>query len=370
MGTHPEVISLLEASLADQKDLARVAPDRESLYRQRFDAIEATIHHLEILRHNRSRINQRLAYGLAGISGLALLAAFGFEVARQQRDRRRLRRLGDALEDLSVGRSNIVIGDARRDTIGRIAGMIEEASRTFARQRERLDALTDLERWQDAARRQAHELRTPLTAARLELDRLQGSAGADPADMSSVTRIASTVAEDLLRLETMVSGFASFARLAKPSPGPLDLPAFVADFATTFSDAWPNIVFDVEDKPQELMVRADRGLIRHVLVNLCENSAQAAHNNPCSIRFSFTRSVFGEPVIEVGDDGPGVTDKIASRLFDPYVSGHEWGENLGLGLPIARKVMLDHGGDLELASTSPSGTTFRITFPVTEAQGQ
>jgi len=67
--------------------------------------------------------------------------------------------------------------------------------------------------------------------------------------------------------------------------------------------------------------------------------------------------------ILVSDNGPGIAEPIRDQLFRPFVSfGKENGT--GLGLSIAHKILADHGGQLQLASTSASGTTFELTLPL------
>ena len=67
--------------------------------------------------------------------------------------------------------------------------------------------------------------------------------------------------------------------------------------------------------------------------------------------------------LEVADDGPGIAPEIRSRVFEPYATTRKVGEGMGLGLAICKKILLDHGGDLELVASSGAGTTFRLTFP-------
>ncbi len=53
-------------------------------------------------------------------------------------------------------------------------------------------------------------------------------------------------------------------------------------------------------------------------------------------------------LLDVADDGPGVAPEIRGRIFEPYTTTRKIGEGMGLGLAICRKILLDHGGDLEL----------------------
>ena len=67
-----------------------------------------------------------------------------------------------------------------------------------------------------------------------------------------------------------------------------------------------------------------------------------------------------QALLDVADDGPGLAPEARERLFQPYATFRKGGT--GLGLAISRKILLDHGGDLELLPTT-SGATFRLTLP-------
>ena len=71
----------------------------------------------------------------------------------------------------------------------------------------------------------------------------------------------------------------------------------------------------------------------------------------------------GRAVIEVSDDGPGVTPAIAPRIFDPLVTGRSGGS--GLGLALAKRIVAAHGGTITLAEPREgvTGATFRIELP-------
>jgi signal transduction histidine kinase len=103
-------------------------------------------------------------------------------------------------------------------------------------------------------------------------------------------------------------------------------------------------------------------MVRQVLVNLCDNSALALGASSGDVTFSLGSE--GEwTVLTVADDGPGVPPAIQPRLFEPYVTSRRVGEGMGLGLAISRKILLDHGGDLELLAEREHGAVFRLLFP-------
>jgi len=371
LGIQPEVLNTLEGSLEDQKRLARLDPARRAEYRRRFEETRGLLQHLQILEHNRQEILQRYEMVLLTLVGGVLAVAGTAHLVRQGRRERRIGRLRDALAQLSSGRDDVVVGDSGRDVLGRIAAMIEETSRIIARDRRRLAALQNLSGWQETARRHAHEMKTPLTAARLELARLQQLAGGEaPPASDEVRQVAGSVVEELDRLGRFAQELTGFARLPRPRRDLHDLRKVVADFAATFAAAWPNLELRLEEPPEAadngaFSVEVDREMLRRALVNLCDNSALARPAGD-GARGTVRLRLDGTPrdvVLDVADDGPGIPEEVRPRVFEPYVTTRQPGEGMGLGLAIAKKILLDHGGDLELRQTSPAGTTFRLLLP-------
>ena len=363
LGVRPEIVESLERSLQDQKRLARLDPARSADYRQRFEEAQALLNNLRILEHNRREILRRYELILLGIVGGVLVMAGGAHLVRQGRRERRIARLRDALVQLSSGREDVVIGDRGRDVLGRIAAMIEETSRIMARDRRRLASLENLSRWQEATRRHAHEMRTPLTAARLEISLLQQLlADEEPPPPEEVRRAANSVGEDIERLSRFARQLTSFARLPQPRLEVHDLAKVAGEFASTFGSAWPNLTLRLEAPPEKIEAAVDREMLRQVLVNLCDNSSLALGDRRGTVTLrpgENARDVF----LDVSDDGPGVPPEIRPRIFEPYVTSRRPGEGMGLGLAISRKILLDHGGDLELVESSEAGTVFRLLLP-------
>ncbi len=360
-----EALRLLESSQQDLKRLAASDPARAAEYHARFEEIQLLANRMRILAHNREVIARRYRVVLLFAVGGALALGGAVVVLGQRRDRRRLERLGAALEELAAGRTDVTVGEKASGVVGTISAMIERTSRTMARDHQRVASLANLATWQEAARRQAHELRTPLSAARLAIDRIGDLATATPAAPAEIGRALDDVRRDLEQLGSLTQQFAALAKLPAPRLEPADLRELVRGFVESFATAWSNVQlrFLAPDGPVEVSV--DRDMLRQVLVNLCENSAQSIGSRQGRVTFAARRvcPVPGFVALEVADDGPGVVESVRTRLFEPYVTTRKVGEGMGLGLAISRKIMLDHGGDLELAESSPAGTTFRILLP-------
>jgi signal transduction histidine kinase len=357
-----EMLATIERGQADLKALAQADPVRAREYRARFTGLQELANRLRVLEHNREELAARQQALVLGAGAAALMVFGAALLAGARRDSRRLSRIGSALGELAAGRRDLRLADRSGDHIGTIARMIERASDAVARDRQRLESLRHLEAWQEAARRQSHELRTPLTVARLELERAQEAIRTNGA-ASDVSRALAEVHAEIQRLHELVLRFATFAKLPAPDLCAHDLRQLVAEFAATFAEAWPGLQLRCSLPDAECGVRADRAMLRQVLVNLCDNSARAVSGGRGTVTLALmAASSTPWQVLEVRDDGPGIPETLRARVFEPYVTTAPAGEGMGLGLAISRKILLDHGGDLELAPSS-AGAAFRLLLP-------
>lgn len=119
-------------------------------------------------------------------------------------------------------------------------------------------------------------------------------------------------------------------------------------------------IFDFAPDIRE--VHTDRIQIQQVLTNLMRNALDAMRG--CDRRELTIRTMAaGEFVaIEVADTGPGISEEVAGRLFQPFVTSKAGG--MGLGLSISRRLVEAHGGELSVASNRHGGATFRLTLPI------
>lgn len=105
--------------------------------------------------------------------------------------------------------------------------------------------------------------------------------------------------------------------------------------------------------------------LERALLNLLLNACEAAPPEAVKINIGLLRK--GETLeIRIEDNGPGIAEAVRERLFEPFVS-HGKENGTGMGLTVVQKLLQDHGGDVTVERTSPSGTTFRITLPLSKA---
>ncbi len=197
----------------------------------------------------------------------------------------------------------------------------------------------------------AHELRNALqvVATSAYLAKLSPATSAPHlAKIERHTRIAQEIVDDLMSL-------------ARGEPAKAE-PSLLADIivharASLGEDL--HVHYTDELTPSTLRVRAHPGLLARVLAVLYDNAiAICAPRAPQIV----TRASAGDTgtVILVSDDGPGVPTDIATRIFDPLVTGRAGGT--GLGLALAKRIMQAHGGTIALVATE-RGACFRIVLP-------
>ena len=128
------------------------------------------------------------------------------------------------------------------------------------------------------------------------------------------------------------------------------------------TDAGNSVVLTLEVQPQTLTIDVDPDLMCQVLLNLLKNGAEAAasHATEPALSLRFTRTRTGRTQIEVGDNGPGVPESLQQDVFLPFFTTKAKGT--GVGLSLARQVVLAHRGTISLDRSRAGGAQFRIVI--------
>jgi two-component system, NtrC family, nitrogen regulation sensor histidine kinase NtrY len=126
------------------------------------------------------------------------------------------------------------------------------------------------------------------------------------------------------------------------------------------SDAAEGVRFSLGVEPQRLTLDADPDLMSQVLINLLRNAADAAKSAAelPEVSLRFRRTPSGRTRIEVSDNGPGVPDNLRQDIFLPFFTTKSKGT--GVGLSLARQVVLAHQGSIDVGENPSGGALFRI----------
>ncbi|HEY0414270.1 MAG TPA: ATP-binding protein [Allosphingosinicella sp.] len=126
------------------------------------------------------------------------------------------------------------------------------------------------------------------------------------------------------------------------------------------SDRGAGVMLTIEVSPEHLTLDADPDLLCQVLLNLLKNAAEAAaaHGDAPAVALTFSWAAGGRAQIEVSDNGPGVPEPLRQDVFLPFFTTKAKGT--GVGLSLARQVVLAHRGSIALAESDSGGACFRI----------
>jgi two-component system nitrogen regulation sensor histidine kinase NtrY len=229
--------------------------------------------------------------------------------------------------------------------------------------------------WRDVARRLAHEIKNPLTPIQLSAERLRRHFGsAAPAARGFVDECTGAIITEVEALKGLVDEFAQFARLRGPRMAPGDLNQLVEVTLRLYAGVLQHGTLHLEHQlaPGLPAVRIDPEQIRQVIINLVDNAMEALGGPsapptstgamPLIVIATASRGDAGTVQLTVTDNGPGVSAEDRDKLFMPYYSTK--GRGSGLGLAIVRRIVVEHGGTIEVGDAKPRGTMFTVELPV------
>ena len=211
----------------------------------------------------------------------------------------------------------------------------------------------------------SHELRTPLTAIRgfAELHR-QGAVLGEEKTKELISRIEG----ESIRMSSLVEDLLLLARLDQAREldfEPVDLNTLIVEVVASAKAAGPDHPIELNLPQEELFVLGDSRRIHQVVANLLAN---ARTHTPLGTKINVTaRQTLAEVIIEVADNGPGLSKSDQERIFERFFRAdparvRNSGEGSGLGLSIVDAVMKAHGGYVSVKSELDKGATFTLHF--------
>ena len=180
------------------------------------------------------------------------------------------------------------------------------------------------------------------------------------------TRTVDNIERSAKRGADLVRQILTFARGATPWSAAIDLRQVIADVEPIVRSTFPKtITFSVDLDDDLHAVSGDPTQLLQVLLNLAVNARDAMPNGG-RIRVA-ARNSGHFVLIEVSDDGIGMSADVVARIFDPFFTTKDPGKGTGLGLFTVQDIVRNHGGFINVSSEIAKGSTFRVYLPAAES---
>jgi len=353
LGTNGATLQLtFEVSATVQKDL-------EAL-KQALDASRA-------LMQAKSALPWSYTAAFLVLIGIAGLGAAAFGIIASTLLTGRIAALVSTARRVSEGRHDARVELRGRDEMAELGSAFNSMLDNLDQARLQVEYLQRMGVWQDVARRLAHEIKNPLTPIQLAVQQcVSAYKGDDPRFKKLLVDTGEIVEEEIAALRRLVDTFRTLGALPKVEPSPLVLAELIEELKL---DPTMAASLTVVPPKKPVTVRADKLLLKRVLANLVENGIHAGEEagNTGKVVVGWTSD--GDTVrITIDDHGKGVTEADREKIFEPYVTTKTTGT--GLGLAIARKIAIEHGGELAIApGRAPTGgARFVVSLPLRGAE--
>ena len=221
--------------------------------------------------------------------------------------------------------------------------------------------------WSDVAKRMAHEINNPLTPIQLSAERIKKrySSVFKGEDLDFITHSTETIVNQVKVLRGMVNAFGEFAEEPTLTIESFNIINVIKESISLYSKRDNKKIFKLSFHSEECVIQADEQKLRQVFNNLIKNALDAtvdAASPIINIKTSNLK-INNEAYIEltISDNGQGFEPDIVGNAFEPYVTTKTKGK--GLGLAIAKHIIEEHMGHIELTNKKTQGASVIIILP-------
>jgi len=214
----------------------------------------------------------------------------------------------------------------------------------------------------------SHDLRNPLNSIAMSAAMIPLQHASD----AESTETASQISSNVSLMARMIGDLLDYTRTRlgagmPVSPAPMDLGALCREVFAEYRSGFPQRLIRLETKG-DLTGDWDADRLRQAVSNLVGNAVQhGAEDVPVDLTVTGEAS---DVVVVVHNGGPSIPPGELTKIFEPLVRGSSAGRprpnrpgSIGLGLYIAREIVLSHGGNIEVTSSEARGTTFTVRLP-------
>ncbi|NMB10523.1 MAG: hypothetical protein GX982_07525, partial [Tissierellia bacterium] len=204
----------------------------------------------------------------------------------------------------------------------------------------------------------AHEIKNPLTTIQGFIQFFMQQPAKKVCEVNSHLEL---LLDEIERINKIITDFLKLARPEQPKLAHINTEKLLKNTLQLFEKEATYRNLNLQWKQEENLpeIYGDPDQIKQVLLNLIQNAFQACSSGG-QIKFT-ADSANNSLIVNVEDDGIGISDDVQRKLFQPFFTTKEMGT--GLGLPISQRIIEEHGGEIKVDRSSLGGARFTIKLP-------
>ena len=212
--------------------------------------------------------------------------------------------------------------------------------------------------WREMAKQVAHEIKNPLTPMRLSVQSFQQKFDPkDPGVHKKVDEYSKTLIQQIDTLSSIASAFSNFAKMPVQKLELLN----VVEVVELALDIFPDSDIEFTSNESQINVDFDRSQLIRIITNLVKNAIQSIPVDRSPQISIIISSNDTDVVIQVKDNGNGITESIERKIFEPRFTTKTSG--MGLGLPMIKNIIETYNGSISFSTLIGEGSEFTVRFP-------
>ena len=323
--------------------------------------------YLKINKENFSKVLKTNALKRMLITFVSFILGIIFSYIISTRYTKPIEALSEAAIRVAKGDLECEVNINRKDEIGKIAEsfnfMIQKLKENKMFQ-ERLREAEHLATFGELSKTIAHEIRNPLNFINLSIDYLLDKLKAETANDNFVNLL-QNMKQEIYRVNNLITQYLEYAKPLKLNKMPVEITKIIDEvvYLVEISAKQKGVnIITKYNTLNGLYLNLDVDLIKSCLLNIITNALQAMENSLVKDLFIESLLENGNILIKIKDSGEGVSEEIKEKIFEPFFSTKKGG--LGLGLPLAKKIIEEHNGRIEFLSQKEKGSEVKIYLPI------
>jgi len=304
----------------------------------------------------RKEIRTSFLYTFLTIYSLGLLVTLFVLFKISKKITNPIKLLTAATKEIGKGNLSYQINISGQDEFALLASSFNRMVGELSENQKKIIELEKMATWQQLARRLAHEIKNPLTPIQLMAQQMRDSyTESDASYKETINECYEIIEEEVESLKKLVREFSDFARLPEFRIENQTIQPLIDTIAKLYRQA--NIKVEMPGK--KIHLKYDSEYMKRALINIVDNAIAACDaENQILIKITEEQETIE---IKVADRGQGIKPENLTKIFEPYFSSKRSG--VGLGLPIVKKIIEEHGGKIGVNSVVGKGTTVTIVLP-------